>query len=76
MRLPVSVFLSRWKNSLWIQGIVHPNGSGSLYLDLLSSATDATQIVNAILNEYDVDEATAMEDVQSFPQKLTETEII
>ena len=49
---------------------------GAFIWDMLPSATDARQIVNAILNEYDVDEATATEDVQSFLKKLTEMEII
>lgn len=49
---------------------------GAFIWDLLPSATDAEQIVNAVLNEYDVDEATATEDVNTFLQKLTEMDII
>ena len=49
---------------------------GAFIWDMLPSATNAKQIVNAVLSEYDVDEATATEDVRSFLQKLTEMEII
>lgn len=49
---------------------------GAFIWDLLPNVTDARQIVEALLGEYDVDEETATQDVLQFLQKLTEMEII
>lgn len=49
---------------------------GGFIWDLLPRVTDERQIVDEILKEYDVDDATATEDVTQFLRKLTELGII
>lgn len=49
---------------------------GGFIWDLLPEAQDAQDIVSAVLNAYDVDEATARADVTAFLAKLTELDII
>lgn len=49
---------------------------GGFIWDLLPEARDAQDIVSAVLNAYDVDEATARADVTAFLAKLTELDII
>lgn len=49
---------------------------GGFIWDLLPEAQDAQDIVSAVLNAYDVDEATARADVTAFLAKLIEMGII
>lgn len=49
---------------------------GAFIWDLLPEARDAEEITSAVLNAYDVDEATARADVAAFLKKLTELEIL
>lgn len=49
---------------------------GAFIWDLLPEAQDAEEIVSAVLNAYDVDEATAKADVAAFLAKLTELDIL
>lgn len=49
---------------------------GGFIWDLLPEAQDAQDIVSAVLNAYDVDEATARADVTAFLAKLMELDII
>lgn len=49
---------------------------GGFIWDLLPEAQDAQDIVSAVLNAYDVDEATARADVTAFLAKLMEMGII
>jgi hypothetical protein len=49
---------------------------GAFIWDLLPSVNEERQIVDAILEEYDVNEQTAASDVSVFLQKLRELEII
>ena len=49
---------------------------GAFVWDLLPEAQDAEDITSAVLNAYDVDEATARADVTAFLAKLTELDIL
>lgn len=49
---------------------------GAFIWDLLPSVENADQIITAVLNEYDVDEATATADVTAFLHKLGEMGIL
>lgn len=49
---------------------------GGFIWDLLPTAQDPSEIVQAILREYDVDEATATADVMSFLTKLESMDIL
>lgn len=49
---------------------------GGFIWDLLPNAENETDIVTAILDQYDVDEATAKADVEQFLSKLKALDII
>ena len=49
---------------------------GAFIWDLLPQAQDEDEILRAVLEEYDVDEATAREDITAFLDKLKEMAIL
>lgn len=49
---------------------------GAFVWDLLPSVDSEAQILEAVLAEYDVDDATARADIEAFLQKLRDLEII
>ena len=49
---------------------------GSFIWDLLPEAEDDSQILTAVLAEYDVDEATAKADITAFLNKLRDMDIL
>lgn len=57
-------------------GMITLNDTGMLLWKALSSETDINSLVNIILNEYEIDEKTARNDVIEFIEKLKETDIL
>jgi hypothetical protein len=49
---------------------------GAFLWDLLPDALDAEDLVHAVLEEYDVDEATARADIEAFLEKLRSMDIV
>lgn len=49
---------------------------GAFIWDLIPEAQDPEALVSAVLNAYEVDEATARADIDAFLAKLTELDII
>ena len=49
---------------------------GAVIWDLIPEAQDPEALVSAVLNAYEVDEATARADIDAFLAKLTELDII
>lgn len=49
---------------------------GAFLWDLLPGAQNADDLLTAVLEEYDVDEATAKADIEAFLQKLQQMEIL
>lgn len=49
---------------------------GAFIWDLLPTAADEEDIVAAVLNDYEVDEATARADIREFLQKLQKLNIL
>ncbi len=57
-------------------GLFALNELGAFLWDRLESAEDEETLVQAVLAEYEVDEATARTDTAQFLQKLREMEIL
>jgi hypothetical protein len=49
---------------------------GGFIWDLLPNVENETEILSAVLAEYDIDEATAQADIAAFLQKLIDMEIL
>ena len=61
------------------QGHAHAmnlNESGALLFENLQKGADEDKLVNALLDEYDVDEATARADVKRFISKVKDANIL
>ena len=57
-------------------GLFFLNEVGEFIWDRLESAENQQDILNALLEEYDVEEAVARQDVENFFQKLRDMDII
>lgn len=58
------------------KGLFVLNELGSFIWDILPQVQTKEEIVEAILNEYNVDKATAEQDTEKFLQKLTDLGVI
>lgn len=54
------------------KGMVRLNDTGRFLYDILVDGSDEDALVKAILDEYEVDEQTAREDVKKFVKSLLE----
>ena len=57
-------------------GVITLNGTGAFLWRLLQKGADEDELVSAMLNEYEVDEAKARADVRAFITKLTAAKIL
>ena len=57
-------------------GIINLNETGALLWKTAENGATEEQLVQALLTEYDVDEATARADVNKFVEKLREAELV
>ena len=57
-------------------GLFFLNEVGEFIWDRLEAANDSRDILNALLEEYDVEESVARKDVETFLQKLRDMDII
>lgn len=62
--------------ALRIHGMITLSDSGVLLWEMLQSDTNREDLVHAILREYDVDAATARQDVDCFLAKLNDLGLI
>ncbi len=51
-------------------GMVNLNESGAMLFEMLQKGCEEDDLVNAVLSEYDIDEATARADVKRFVAKV------
>lgn len=58
------------------KGLFVLNELGSFIWDILPQAQTKEEIVEAVLNEYDVDRSTAEQDTEKFLKKLTDLGVI
>ena len=57
-------------------GVITLNGSGAFLWEQLTKDVTEEQLLQALLNEYEVSEEVAKKDVQMFVSKLKEAKII
>lgn len=57
-------------------GLINLNETGAFLFKKLQNGAEKKDLVNALLNEYDVDENTAKEDVKKFIDKLKDADLV
>ncbi len=57
-------------------GLINLNESGAMLFEKLQKGADEEELVNALLDEYDVDEQTARRDVAAFIQKAKDADVL
>ncbi len=57
-------------------GMINLNEAGAFLWQLLENETTAEQVVEALLQQYDVDEATAKRDVDKFINELKAAKLL
>ncbi len=64
------------KRSLEFNGIIRLNETGLFLWEQLKKDIDAEALTAALLEEYDIDEASAKKDVSDFIEKLKEADLL
>lgn len=59
-----------------LSGLIALNGSGKVLFDLLQTEQTEASLVNALLEYYEVDTATAQVDVEEFLQILRSNDVL
>lgn len=57
-------------------GMINLSGSAAFLFKKLAEGCDKNELLDALLNEYDVDRQTALEDIDSFLEKLRSINIL
>lgn len=70
------VIIPTGKTALEFNGMITVNEQGAFLWQQLFGETTEEQLVDALLNEYDVDRQTAQEDVSEFLQVLRHYDIL
>lgn len=70
------VIIPTGKTALAFNGMITVNEQGAFLWQQLGDETTEEQLVDALLNEYDVDRKTAQEDVAEFLQVLRHYDIL
>lgn len=58
------------------KGIINLNETGAFLWRLAEKGTTKEEMLKELLNEYDVDEKTAAEDIDKFTDKLVEAKLV
>ena len=66
------VIIPTGKTVLSFNGLISVNEVGAFLWELLQNEVTIDELVAAVLNEYDVDEVTAREDIQEFLDALAQ----
>lgn len=64
------VIIPTGQTVLYFNGLITVNEIGAFLWNLLQNDVTQEQLVKAVLDEYDVDEVTAREDIQDFLETL------
>ena len=71
-----SVVIPLGKSSLDFNGMITLSETGAFLWKKLEQGADESALVAALLEEYDIDEATAKSDINSFIEKLRSAELV
>lgn len=71
-----SVVVAVGKATLDFNGLITLNGSGAFLWKLLAKETSPEALLTAMLDEYEIDEATAKKDIEEFIDKLKGADLI
>lgn len=71
-----SVLVATGEASKRFYGVIHVNDTSAFLLEKLKEEQTEQDLVNALLSIYDVDEATAKEDVAAFIKSAQEAGIL
>ncbi len=63
-------------NTVSFRSIISLNETGAFLWSQLENEITKDQLLEAMLNEYDIDEATATADIEAFIEKLTEAGLL
>ncbi len=72
----VSVVVAVGEASYKFNGIMNLNESGEFLWKKLEKGADEAELVKALAEEYDIDEATAKRDTAAFLEKLEKADVI
>ena len=64
------------KRAVDFSGIIKLNETGAFLWDYLEKGAEKEELVNALLDEYDVDEATASNNIDKFIVRLKEADLL
>ncbi|MBQ7266035.1 MAG: PqqD family protein [Firmicutes bacterium] len=64
------------EGSMDFSGVIQLNDVGAFLWKILENGSDSQNLVSQLLKEYDVDEATAKNDVEDFLNKLREAGLV
>lgn len=70
------VIIPTGKTVLSFNGLISVNEVGAFLWELLQNEVTIDELVAAVLNEYDVDEVTAREDIQEFLDALAQGHVL
>lgn len=64
------------EQSVNFNGIINLNESGAFLFNILHNGADREELLKKMLDEYEVDEKTASNDIDTFIKKLKDAEIL
>ena len=70
------VIIPTGKTVLSFNGLISVNEVGAFLWELLQNEVTIDELVAAVLNEYDVDDVTAREDIQEFLDALAQGHVL
>lgn len=70
-----SVVVAVGKATLDFNGLITLNSSGAFLWKLLEKETDEAELLTAMIDEYQIDEATAKTDIAEFINKLKDADL-
>ncbi len=71
-----SVVIALGEASKGFKGMIELNGTARIIWDMLADGKERDEIVNKIVAEYDIDEATAASDIDGFIEALTGANVL